>query len=62
MVGVIFLNKFSFSKRILDIPEAISQKLLSKVRNLKKLNNKIHDFSKQKDTPKIAINTVIKKA
>ena len=54
------MNKFSFSKRILDIPEAISQKLLSKVRNLKKLNNKIHDFSKQKDTPKIAINTVIK--
>ena len=53
------MKKIKFSKRISNISPAISQNLISKVRELKRLGNKIHDFSKQLETPKVAIKYAI---
>ena len=48
------------SKRISKISEPVSQNLLSRVKFLKNKGIKIHDFSKQRNVPNVAIENAIK--
>jgi len=48
------------SKRISKISEPVSQNLLARVKSLKNQGIKIHDFSKQRNVPNIAIENAVK--
>ena len=49
-----------YSTRITKISEPVSQNLLARVRHLKNQGIKIHDFSKQKNVPNVAIKNAVK--